>query len=333
MRRRFDHQQASPRQAGCRGENLIVTEVDTSVQSSQKYTSRKALGGIHGRGGTDLRVGIQRALDRRHRPDVIVLLTNGESPWPAEKLPVPLIMVLVGEPSRLFPVPSWAKTIVVPAGSPQRAAGPRLSNPISLRLGVRHVDDAQQVVANLRKALAESRLTQAEFAHALGTSASRLSTYLSGRTVPSAVFFLRAVRLGSAMAAARAGNWMVPMDTARAVAGELEAGLEVWALRMLMQGRDHLRSMFWHDPMAAQSWELRPGATGSGVWDRLLAAVTAHEFAAYGLEPPPWTQEAEPGPEWLLDNPFLGPAKVRDQTPPWLARLGIFISERDLATA
>jgi hypothetical protein len=147
------------------------------------------------------------------------------------------------------------------------------------------------------------------------------------------VFYLRAVRLGAAMAAARAGNWMLPMDTARAVANELEAGLEVWALRMLMQGRDHLRSMFKHDPAAAQSWELRPGTTGSDVWDRLLAAVTAHEFAAQGLEPPPWTQEAEPGPEWLLDNPFLGPAQVRDQTPPWLARLGIFISERDLATA
>jgi len=45
------------------------------------------------------------------------------------------------------------------------------------------VDDARQVVANLGKALADSWLTQAEFAHALGTWASRLSP-----TCPAAPF-------------------------------------------------------------------------------------------------------------------------------------------------
>lgn len=123
------------------------------------------------------------------------------------------------------------------------------------------------------------------------------------------------------------------MSTARAVAAELAAGDETWALRMALQGRDHLRSMFELDPRAAASWELRPGTTGSDAWDRLLAAVAAHEFEAHGQTPPEWTQEVQPGREWLLDNPFLGRDKVRDQTPPWLSRLGIFVSERDLATA
>ena len=114
--------EAIARKVGCRGDSLIVTEVDMTVQSSQKYTARNALGGIHGRGGTDMRVGIRHALDRRHRPDVIVLLTDGETAWPDEKLPVPLIVVLVGEPSGSFPVPSWAKTIVVPSGQPAARA-------------------------------------------------------------------------------------------------------------------------------------------------------------------------------------------------------------------
>ena len=94
--------EAIARKVGCRGDSLVVTEVDAKVQSSQKYRTQKALGGIHGRGGTDMRVGIQHALNRKHRPDVIVLLTDGETPYPEAKLPVPLIVVIVGEPSGLF---------------------------------------------------------------------------------------------------------------------------------------------------------------------------------------------------------------------------------------
>ena len=93
--------EAIARKVGCRGDSLVVTEVDAKVQSSQKYRTQKALGGIHGRGGTDMRVGIQHALNRKHRPDVIVLLTDGETPYPEAKLPVPLIVVIVGEPSGL----------------------------------------------------------------------------------------------------------------------------------------------------------------------------------------------------------------------------------------
>ena len=115
--------EAIARKVGCRGDSLVVTEVDAKVQSSQKYRTQKALGGIHGRGGTDMRVGIQHALNRKHRPDIIVLLTDGETPYPEAKLPVPLIVVIVGEPSGLFPIPPWAKTVVVPTGQEhQRAA-------------------------------------------------------------------------------------------------------------------------------------------------------------------------------------------------------------------
>ncbi len=36
-----------------------------------------------GGGGTDLRSGFARALSARPRPDVIVALTDGQTPWPA----------------------------------------------------------------------------------------------------------------------------------------------------------------------------------------------------------------------------------------------------------
>lgn len=48
-----------------------------------------------------------------------------------------------------------------------------------------------EVAARLRNAVARSGLTNAEFAERIGTSASRLSTYLSGKVTPSAAMMLR----------------------------------------------------------------------------------------------------------------------------------------------
>ena len=56
----------------------------------------------------------------------------------------------------------------------------------------REVEERQEVAAELRSLLARSGLTAAEFALRLGTSASRLSTYLSGKVVPSAALMVRA---------------------------------------------------------------------------------------------------------------------------------------------
>lgn len=54
--------------------------------------------------------------------------------------------------------------------------------------------DREEVAVVLRDAVEASGLTQREFASRIGTSASRLSTYLSGQTTPSAAMFLRAIR-------------------------------------------------------------------------------------------------------------------------------------------
>lgn len=51
------------------------------------------------------------------------------------------------------------------------------------------------VASEMRELLRASRLTQTEFASRLGTSRTRLSTYLSGRVTPSAALLLRARRV------------------------------------------------------------------------------------------------------------------------------------------
>lgn len=57
--------------------------------------------------------------------------------------------------------------------------------------------EREQVAEQVRRYLNESGLTQAEFAERIGTSASRLSTYLNGKVTPSAALLLRMSRIDS----------------------------------------------------------------------------------------------------------------------------------------
>lgn len=58
----------------------------------------------------------------------------------------------------------------------------------------------EEVSHRLAALVAESGFTAAEFAARLGTSPSRLSTYLSGKVVPSAALLVRAERVRAAAA-------------------------------------------------------------------------------------------------------------------------------------
>jgi hypothetical protein len=57
--------------------------------------------------------------------------------------------------------------------------------------------DRADVAAQIRAAVERSGLTNAQFAELVGTSASRLSTYLSGKVTPSAALLLRIERAAS----------------------------------------------------------------------------------------------------------------------------------------
>jgi DNA-binding transcriptional regulator YiaG len=57
--------------------------------------------------------------------------------------------------------------------------------------------EADEVVARIRSARRASGLSVKEFAAEVGTSASRMSTYLSGRVTPSAAMLVRMERLAA----------------------------------------------------------------------------------------------------------------------------------------
>lgn len=55
--------------------------------------------------------------------------------------------------------------------------------------------ERQQVAAAIRRAVADSGLTNTEFAARIGTSSSRLSTYVAGRVTPSTSLMVRINRV------------------------------------------------------------------------------------------------------------------------------------------
>ncbi|MFE2736645.1 VWA-like domain-containing protein [Streptomyces sp. NPDC059349] len=76
-----------------------------------------------GGGGTDLRSGFARALRSRPRPDVIVALTDGQTPWPSGQPPCRTVVGLFPRPARATreddpdyvpdTPPSWARVVIL----------------------------------------------------------------------------------------------------------------------------------------------------------------------------------------------------------------------------
>jgi predicted metal-dependent peptidase len=66
---------------GIRGNRVSVLSCDAAVTVTRRVAAAAEVELVGG-GGTDMRVGIAAALALPHPPDVIVVLTDGETPWP-----------------------------------------------------------------------------------------------------------------------------------------------------------------------------------------------------------------------------------------------------------
>ena len=68
-----------------------------------------------GGGGTDMRVGIAAAEASRPRPDVIVVFTDGYTPWPDRPTRARLVVAIIGAQATAEHAPDWATTVRVTA--------------------------------------------------------------------------------------------------------------------------------------------------------------------------------------------------------------------------
>jgi hypothetical protein len=83
---------------------------------------------------------------------------------------------------------------------PPDGVGTLFSLAIQRARGDAEAADRAAVAARVRRALARSGVTAARFAAEVGTSASRLSTYLHGTVTPSAAMLVRIERTARALA-------------------------------------------------------------------------------------------------------------------------------------
>jgi predicted metal-dependent peptidase len=101
--------------AGLRSTGLTALAVDTTVHSARRVRRADQVS-LAGGGGTDMGAGIAAALARRPRPEVIIVLTDGYTPWPDVAPPCRVVVgVLVSSMGTPQSAPAWARTVLIPS--------------------------------------------------------------------------------------------------------------------------------------------------------------------------------------------------------------------------
>ncbi|MBT9258226.1 MAG: VWA domain-containing protein [Clostridiales bacterium] len=101
--------------AGAR-QGVTVLSTDAAVQVTRQVFRREQVELIGG-GGTDMARGIEAAEALNPRPDIIVVITDGLTPWPDHPPKARVIVALTQEDTQSR-VPGWAKTIVLDESGP-----------------------------------------------------------------------------------------------------------------------------------------------------------------------------------------------------------------------
>jgi len=131
--------------------------------------------------------------------------TDDVTTWPYEALVVAIERGLVDDWQPVFaelrrnPWGAVARRVEHIAATTDDVAAGRLFT-LALRRARADAEgaDRAEVATRVRAAIAASGLTASAFADEVGTSASRMSTYATGRVVPSAAMLVRIERRGHA---------------------------------------------------------------------------------------------------------------------------------------
>lgn len=89
-----------------------VIACDSDVHFNKKVFKKSQVQALGG-GGTDMCMGIESALKAKPRPQVIVVITDGDSPWPCKQPRNTQLIVALTEYTYQQAIPKWAKVILV----------------------------------------------------------------------------------------------------------------------------------------------------------------------------------------------------------------------------
>ncbi|PWE10807.1 hypothetical protein DD630_32245 [Streptomyces sp. BSE7F] len=113
---------AISRAVGGRRDLVSVVPCDAAPHEVHRLCRAEGIPLVGG-GGTDLRAGVTRALGARPRPDVLVVLTDGQTRWPSSRPPCRTVVGLFPRPPRRTDEenpdyvpdtpPEWARVVTV----------------------------------------------------------------------------------------------------------------------------------------------------------------------------------------------------------------------------
>ncbi|MET9378616.1 VWA-like domain-containing protein [Streptomyces sp. NPDC002992] len=96
------------REVGVGGNRVTVLACDADVHAVARVTAVDQVE-LAGGGGTDMTVGIRTALAAPQPPNIVVVLTDGHTPWPPEPVSCRLVVALIGQDAPQ--PPAWAETV------------------------------------------------------------------------------------------------------------------------------------------------------------------------------------------------------------------------------
>ena len=92
---------------------VVCVACDEEAYTPERTASAKQIT-LAGGGGTDMRAGIAAAMRTTPKPDVVVVLTDGYTPWPDKKPSAPLVVGLIGEEAvHKSRVPEWTLPVII----------------------------------------------------------------------------------------------------------------------------------------------------------------------------------------------------------------------------
>lgn len=102
--------------SGVANERVRVLSCDAASSEPQRVRRVQDVV-LTGGGGTDMRIGIAAACAATPRPQVVVVLTDGDTPWPDMPLGgTKLVCVIIGNPDAALQTPDFAVTVAIPTG-------------------------------------------------------------------------------------------------------------------------------------------------------------------------------------------------------------------------
>jgi predicted metal-dependent peptidase len=106
------------RAVGGRRDLVSVLSCDAAAHVTHQLCRAEGIPLVGG-GGTDLRTGFAEAVRSSPRPDVLVALTDGQTPWPEARPPARTVVGLFARPVdedsryRRGTPPDWARVVTV----------------------------------------------------------------------------------------------------------------------------------------------------------------------------------------------------------------------------